>query len=65
MLPYNFAFLSSDERLLDVLSKPINIKPTAQFLAICYDERSKIVKASAQTTLFHTDPPENCLAGSI
>ena len=60
-LPDHFNLFTKKEKLITVLSEACNVKATARFISIAFDKRSKLVK-TAQSNIYHTDPPEDCLA---
>ena len=59
---YRAAQAANKQKLDIVFNKPGNIKPTAQYIIICYDKRSKVVEKSPEIKHFHTDPKEECLS---
>ena len=62
LLPESFDSFNIVDKLAVVLEGSFNVKYTAKFILKAMDIRSKAIKNSPSSIIYHTDPEDECLA---
>ena len=62
LLPDVFQLFVNEDKLITVLSGPYNVRSTARFIMKAMDKRSCVIREKTSNNIYHTDPPEECIA---